>query len=369
MNRNDWQEAFGPAPDAFRDRVDATLNRLEEREMRRSVKFSTALVAAVLVTVLLAGAAFAASQLNIWEALNYADPIIPLKGADDLVTTDLASAENDYFRMIVQEGVYDGYGTIVKLRCEPKDPEKYAIITDLAVPANLGDEYITEVVRVHEDGMKEERITGRKDGKEVIFLSTPRLIVNGESPNGEAMGYEHLFNSYRDQYNNDGSAEFWISGMSAHNLPDTLNVVLSVYGRDVNYSDAYGSIEKLTFELVKNNKERTVRLTPSEDAKVDGFELIDAQITFTEVRGYIVVEFTGSSEEQGMGVSLNLLDADGNQITTGGGQCMQLENGHYRWEMEMQSFEEIPDILILEVKMIDGDPIGCIECTVEPVTE
>ena len=85
MNRKDWQKAFGPTPDAFRVRVDETLERLEERDMRKRTKFATALIAAVLTVTLLAGAAFAAAKLDIWEALNMANPIIrgrtPSKGS------------------------------------------------------------------------------------------------------------------------------------------------------------------------------------------------------------------------------------------------------------------------------------------------
>lgn len=371
MNRRDLQNAFGPVPDDFRTRVDETLNRLEEREMRRRTKFATTLVAAVLITALLAGAAVAVSNLDIWQALNYAEPIIPLESADELVATDLAAAENDYFRVIVQEGVYDGYGAIVKLRFEPKDPERYAIITDFAIAEDLGDQCISEVVREYENGSRDVRITGRRDGKEIIFLSTPRLSVSGEFPNADSLGLAHLFNSYMDQYNEDGSAEFWISGSYARDLPETLKVTLSARGMNADAEAVYGRIEKLTFNLMKNNKERVVRLRPIEDSRIDGFELLDAKISFTEVRGYISVEYAGYASEydQGSGISLRLLDAQGNEFTTGSGGCFENENGRYRWELEMQTFEEIPETMILEVHRIGEKALGQIECRVEPVDD
>lgn len=367
MNRNDWQEAFGPTPDAFRNRVDATLNRLEEREMRRSIKFSTALAAAMLALALLAGAAFAAARLDIWESLQYADPIIPLEGADELVVTDLATAETDYFRVFVQEGVYDGYSAIVKLRFEPKDPEKYAIITGFAVPGDLGDQYIFDFTE-YEDGVVDERPLERKDGKEIIYLSTPVLTVAGENAEAKALGLDSLFNSYRDKYNEDGSAEFWISGLHADNLPDALSIALNAFGANREHERVYGEIKQLTFDLHKSNQERIVQLTPVGENKIEGFELTDAKINFTEVCGYITVEYTGSAQEQGMGVTLNLLDSDGNRIPLGDGQCTELDNDHFRWEMEMLSFKEIPETIILEVKMIDSDPVGQIECKVEEIT-
>ena len=54
MKKRDWQNAFGPAPDAFRERVNETLMRLEEQNMRRRTKFSTTLIAAALIAALLA---------------------------------------------------------------------------------------------------------------------------------------------------------------------------------------------------------------------------------------------------------------------------------------------------------------------------
>lgn len=371
MNKKSWQEAFGPTSDAFRERVDDTLMRLEEREMRKRTKFSTALIAAALVITLLTGAAFAATQLNIWEALNSAVPIIPLEGADGLVSTDLATAENEYFRAIVQEGVYDGYGAIVKLRFEPKDPEKYVLLASFADPADVGDEYISEVVQVTDDGITDKRIIGRKDGKEIIFLSTPRPIISGENIDAEALGLDTLFNSYREKYNPDGSVEYWVDGMFAKDLPDTLNISLNVRGMDAEFNTAYGLIENLTFDLVKNNKERTVRLVPVSDHTVEGFELIDAKITFTEVRGYISVEYTGSAADAdpGAGVSLRLLDAVGNEINSGSGYCTEMENGRHCWMLEMQSFEEIPKTMLLEAHIIGEDELGRIECRVEEITE
>lgn len=368
MNQKDWQNTFGPTPDEFRERVNDTLNRLEEREMRRSIKFSTSLVAAVLAVALLAGAAFAAAKLDIWEALNMATPIIPLEGADDLVATDIASAENDFFRVTVQEGVYDGFGAIVKLKVEPKDPEKYVIITDFAMSGDLDDEYITEV-ETYDDGMTAEQIVGRKDDKQIIYLTTPRLIASAEGTDTEVdvSDLEDLFSTIKDCYNSDGSAEFWISGIAGKKLPDTLSVALNVRGMDKDYNTAYGSIENLAFDMTRSSSsQRTIKLVPASDQSINGFELVDAQITFTEVRGYMSIEYAATKKE-GSDISLHLLDKDGKEFTTGNGQCMQLENGHYLWEMEMQSLAEIPESIILETHIVGESATGRIECKVEQI--
>ena len=363
MNKKDWQDAFGPTPDAFRARVDETLDHLEERDMRKRTKFSTA-----LVTVLLAGAAFAATNLDIWESLNSSVPIIPLESADELVATDLATAETDYFRVIAQEGVFDGYGAIVKIRVEPKDPEKYVVVADFSEPADLGEGYITEEIK-YDEGMTEYRIIGREDGKEIIFLSTPDFVMSDGSADADSMVLDDIFNSYKEKYTDDGCIEYWISGLFGENLPDTLSVILQMHGMNADHEIIYGEISDMAFDLVKSNTERNVQLIPVSDGKVGKFELVDAKISFTEVRGYLTVEFAFASDnpEDGMDATLFLRDVDGNEIPTGSGVCMELENGNYKWQFEMQTFEELPETICIDVKTIDGPVNGQIECKVEEV--
>jgi len=94
---------------------------------------------------------------------------------------------------------------------------------------------------------------------------------------------------------------------------------------------------------------------------------VDCKATFTEVRGYLSAEYIGSAQDEGIGISLNLLNTEGKQITTGGGHCMELENGHSLWEMEMQTFEEIPETIIIEARIIGENTLGQIECKVEEI--
>lgn len=371
MKRSDWQNVFGKAPDAFRERVNDTLTHLEEeKNMRKRTKFSTVLIAAALSAALLAGAGMAASQLNIFHALDTADPIVPLEGANALVATHLGVIENDYLRATVEEGVYDGSGAIVKLRVEPIDPDKYVVLGRMTDVADVGDGYITED-SVDKNGITQTEIVGRKDGKEIIYLGTPQLLIAGsESPDAEANGEEVLFNSYRDEPQPDGSILFWISGMKTENLPDTLNISLNIQGYDTDFNQKYGSIDGLTFDLVKANTARSVRLVPTGDGKAERFELKNAEISFTEVRGYLTADYAyEQAEGEEMGVTLKLRDADGSHIATGSG-ATQVSDGLYHETMEIQSFEDLPETLILDVKVIGEDKIlGSIECRVQPIGE
>ena len=371
MKKRDWQNAFGPAPDAFRERVNETLMRLEEQNMRRRTKFSTTLIAAALIAALLAGAAFAASRLDIFAALNYADPNIPREGADELLSTDLAAAETDFFRVSVEQAVYDGYGAIVKLHFAPKDSGKYVLLANWAEGADVGEGYVTEREDCG-DGIFMDRIVGREDGREIIWLSTPTLTVAGvDAPDAEALGMETLFNAYMERYNEDGSADFWISGLFSNSLPEALDVTLNVRGMNAGNETIYGEIKGLDFALVKSNAPRTARLVPADGDQPEHAQLIRGEISFTEVRGYLTAEFAwDGAEDAGMGVTLKLLDADGNPVNTGTGQCEALGDNRYLQQLELQSFVEIPETLFVEFKVIDeSKTLGRVECRVEPVSE
>ncbi len=371
MKRQDLQNAFGPAPDEFKRMVNDTLNELEDQNMRKRTKFSTALIAAVLVMTLLAGTAFAVSKLEIWKAFDYAAPLIPLPSADALVETNLASAENEYFRVLVQEGVYDGYGAVVKLHFEPKDSEKYVVISSNHMEGDLNDDnFIFETTNYPDEGYEISRCIGRKDGKTVIALSTPHLTTAAEPENAEALGIQTLFDTYREEYNPaDGSLDYWISGMSADKLPEVLSILLNVSGMDADYNFAYGAIDNLSFDLKKSNQERVVKLVPVDGKSFEAIELIDAQIVFTEVRGYITIDHKwNSSVESPEDCWIHILDANGKALD-GSGSYRALENGSERMTCAMQTYETLPDTLTLQLKYIDGGPVVAeIECKLEPIT-
>ena len=95
MKRADWQRAFGEVPEDFHLRLRSTLNGLEEKEMKKKRNLTLTLLAAALIVALLAGAGIAASKLGVFDMLKKtADPIVPLEGAQELVGTNLGSAEN-----------------------------------------------------------------------------------------------------------------------------------------------------------------------------------------------------------------------------------------------------------------------------------
>ena len=54
MKQNDWQKLFGEADEDFHLRLLETLNGLEDKKMKKGYKYTTVLIAAVLMVALLA---------------------------------------------------------------------------------------------------------------------------------------------------------------------------------------------------------------------------------------------------------------------------------------------------------------------------
>ena len=67
--------------------------------------------------------------------------------------------------------------------------------------------------------------------------------------------------------------------------------------------------------------------------------------------------------EELMGITFHLCDAAGNWISESHGSHFE-EDGLFYSTMEIQSFDELPETLYLEVNAIDGPSLGRVECKV-----
>ena len=75
--------------------------------------------------------------------------------------------------------------------------------------------------------------------------------------------------------------------------------------------------------------------------------------------------FEGQSDEDDMGITLRLYDAEGNRITVGSGMTEKIGENRYREQVEIQALDQIPEKLILEAKVIGGEVLGRCECLCE----
>jgi len=352
LKRNDLNRAFGPAPEEFLNRVEDTLNHLEERNMKRRYKLTTLVAAALIVALLLAGAGFAASRLKLFDYLNGSMPIVPLNDAESMIQTELGFAENELIRVAVEEGVYDGYGVLLKLNVSAVDPEK-RLGSALSLAVGLATE--------------EEN---------VLWVSMPKAVFIDE--NGASARHNSVYNedgvvvsdltSARTAQEEDGSMSFWLSGnempVNVEELPLLLSVMVT---EDVNAVKP----EELSMELSlkRAGEARRAHLVFEDLSPFENLNFVSAEVAYTDVRGYLTLDYIYQPNYmQPLNLMFNVYDADGNALSQADGWGSDGPEGRRSERIEIQSSEETPGRLILEI--LDGEtlaPICRVPATLEPV--
>ena len=420
ITRKDLRGLYETAPQSLYDGIHEALAGLpEEREMRKvKKKIGTGLIlAAVLLVLSVAG--FAATRLNLFSDMTrYANPIVPLEGAEELVETGLGSAENEWATVTVEEAAYDGQSAMVLARIVLKEPEKYALFNAWYMDPNE-DEYSTswgpdevesgtleidvlegDIKIVNEGGVQAYYQAGKEipipEGREaakaadcLIFRENGRLYFTNQDEmrvirkdEKEILGFETILMTskagdtavaqFKDggamaEAQPDGSLLIWCDGSAEESLPDQLDLKLRVElqaGGDTRSLD-------IPFTLVKSEAERTARYVPEGDGWIgDHVKVRQINVSFTKVQAYLTVDYDYDPRpEEEMGVWLHLCDAEGNAIATsrgsGGGPGDEDELGFYRQWEEMQSFDEIPDVIVLDAVVIGGDSLGQCVCRLE----
>ena len=367
MKQKEWQSLFGEASGDFHLHLLNTLNHLEEKEMKKRYKFSTVLIAAALMLALLAGTAVAARELGLFDFLNTANPIVPLEGAEAMVRTHLGSTENELVKLEIEEAVYDGQGALIQLRYTPKDREKQALLH--SAMDWITDDYIYRHEE-YEDGSGMYELVGRKDGRQVIHVGETISFVD---KNGD----EIEINTWDGWEEADGSIVIQGSGSAEAGLSD--EVVMTVSPRSYiqipeeegkTIEKGYVPLEPVSVQMQLAEEMRHVQLVPVGETKLERFKFLSGSISLTKVRAYMDISYAYQFvEEEPMGVTIKLYDGEGNEINVGSGGC-QIENQEDGWEItreygEMQSYEELPETIFVEVKVIgEVRTLGRIECRV-----
>ena len=191
-------------------------------------------------------------------------------------------------------------------------------------------------------------------------------IDGADAEKGEALGEEHEdFYSMTAEEQPDGSVLVWLDRNTFESLPETISIKISssitVDGQEIPLDD-------LTFDLSKSDALSKISLVP-EDGKIgENVVIHSGEISFTKLRGNLIVEYTyETSDEDEMGITMRLYDAEGNRITVGSGMTEKIGENRYRERVEIQALDQIPEMLILEAKVIGGEVLGKCECQVNDV--
>ena len=215
--------------------------------------------------------------------------------------------------------------------------------------------------RVYYADMEEYRVLGSRDGREILDY-WPLIRVEGEAEDAEALGLESFFDTLDAETQADGSVIVWASGYAEE--PLDVNALTISCGAKVYQGDETIELDALTLTLPRSEVERRVRIEPVGDGTGERFKILSGSVIFTKVRAYMALDYSYEQAEKGeeMGIDFRLYDGDGNRITTGAGNCTEVD-GVWHWNMEMQSFAEVPETIWLEAKVIGEDKIlGRVEC-------
>ena len=211
---------------------------------------------------------------------------------------------------------------------------------------------------MYETNVFDFRVTGRKDGKETIDWWLNTAIVDDGAEVEDADG-SYTMDAEEQP---DGSVLVWCDRGGKEALPDTVKIRvrcgITVDGQEIPMDD-------LIFEIGKAEKEKKFTLIP-EDGRINkDIEVLSAEISLSKVRGYLTVDYLyDSADREQTDIFMHLKDADGKMIKDGSGWVRELETGHYREMVEIQSFEDLPETLVIEAKAISGDTLGSCVCRV-----
>ena len=361
MNNKDYRAAVPDMPLSFARKMDETLERIENMETKKRKMSPRALIVCAVLLVTLIGSAIAATEYRVFDFLWHMNP---LGGAEKLIETDIGAYENEYVRVSIEEAAYDGQGVMLYIRATPLKPDThplYSIITDTANDPDWVYKY-TE----YEDGSGMSEFLGRADGKEFVSFG---VSVTVKDENGK----EIWLDAWDAKKEADGSVILYADGFSEEKLGDTAVLTAKVRSHlcapDATKKTSFPEGE-IIHTMPKVDVTRNYKLIPVSTEEIAHFDLIEGEISFTPVRGYMKIRYAYQErEDEPMGVTMKPCLPDGTEITLGSGSWYPIgeENGFELWEelSEIQSYETLPETITIRVKVIGEVRYLCdVECKV-----
>ena len=312
MKRNEIQNSVPQTPAHFVRAMDETLERIENMNIHRKTAKRPArtLLIAALIAVLLAGTAVAVGQaFGIFEMMT----LKPLEGAEEIIQTNVGQSIGTHGGITIEEAAYSG--------------NTYSLLIRVAKGEGC------------DSGMPE--------------LS----MRNAEY---EDMGF------FGTQVREDAAGvTYLMSGIVCDDIPEILEgeIISRIY-RDGDV------LETLTAPFQLHHTEAaSAQLIPLNEG--EQWQLVSASLSLGELFAVCEVRYICDVAQDEMGVDIILFDADGNRLESDSGTGFDEEGEDgatiHGWRTEYQSFETIPEKLILQPKIIGEDAwLEPIECAVMP---
>lgn len=361
MNNKDYRASVPDMPLSFARKMDETLERIENMETKKRKISPRALIICAILVVTLIGSAIAATEYRVFDFLWHMNPI---EGAENLIEKNVGVYENEYVRVAIEEAAYDGQGVMLYIRATPLKPETHPLYSSIMNTENDSDWVYKHTE--YEDGSGMIEFLGRSDGKEFVSFG---VSVTVEDENGK----EIWLDAWDAETEADGSVILYADGFSDEKLGDTAVLTAKVRSHlcapDATRKTSFPEGE-IIHTMPKVDVTRNYKLIPVSAEEIAHFDLIEGEISFTPVRGYMKIRYAYQErEDEPMGVTFKPYFPDGMEIVdgTGGLTLLGEENGFELWEelSEIQSYETLPETITIRVKVIGEARYLCdVECRV-----
>ena len=312
MKRNEIRNSVPQTPAHFVRAMDETLERIESMNIhRKTAKRPTrTLLIAALIAVLLAGTAVAVGQaFGIFEMMT----LKPLDGAEEIIQTNVGQFDGTHGGITIEEAAYSG--------------NTYSLLI---------------------------RVTAGED----CDIGLPELSI--QNAEYEDMGF------FGTQIREDeAGTTYLMSGIVLDDIPEILEgeIISRIYRNG-------DMLETLTapFQLL-NTEAASAQLIPLNEGKQ--WQFVSASLSLGELFAVFEVRYICDVAQDEMGVDIILFDADGNRLESASGTGFDEEDEDgtivHGWRTEYQSFDTLPEKLILKPKIIGEDAwLDPIECAVIP---
>ncbi len=372
MNGQEYKNAFGKAPESFKNRVAFALTHAEEE--RKVKKFSLRLVLiAGIVLILMAGVVYAASTewrvLDVLHARHHKDPSESLKEVMKGNSISKSYEAGEYL-VTLEEAVADGRLMYITANVRRKDGEEvYFLPMSISSFMRIGD-----VVGSHYDvDMPYSNPLNYQEGYtekmgEQSAVGDERSFRQASMDDGKRMVNINLWFSYGGKHNEkasftilpDGSVSFVLS-MNVPSKEKTVDVDLNFLAREVNDSGNYvgENVQEhfpLTLPVMPKLEVKSIN---ARDAKVEGMDVVvdRMEVFLTPLALHYELFFsteTDLTKNEGPRFYFSFRNEQGERIDMGLGLWIRvkpLDDLHYVQSGSL-SLDHIPDIFYMKGYML-----------------
>ena len=372
MNNQDFKASIPDMPLSFARKMDETLERIENKEMKKRKMSPRTLIICAVLMVTVIGSAIAATEYRVFDFLWH---MKALEGAEKLIQTNIGKVENEYVRVEIEEALYDGQGVLLQLRAAPVKPDMHPLYSSLMDTENDPD-WVYQYTE-HWNGSGTYEFAGRTDGKEFVTFG---VSVTVKDENGK----EIWLDAWDAKKEADGSVILYADGFSNEKLGETATLTAQVRS-SISAPDATKitelPTETIIYTLPKVNVTRNYKLIPVSTEDIEYFDLIEGSISFSPVRGYMTIKYAYQEQkDEPMGVTMEPYLPDGTDIavSSSGSSLLYKDNGYrflklfrnnvfeyFEEHSEIQAYETLPETITIRVKVIGEARYLCdVECKV-----